>query len=220
MIKLKVRTFFVNFLLLILILNPVNGQFSGGDILNEAPLTPVPMEMTFEEYQDMNRRLTVGLALAAIPIPGMIHFYAGEKKTGLIILGTAAAGLGSILVGAASLDDGDFPESDFNLLILNPGDKEKERQYEKIPLKVTGMDTTYKLREIFKEQKGGSGALIILGAALILGDIAYDFIHGIRTIENKRDRVRYKYGQQLGFTYSPTIDLNNDTVGFRLSYNF
>ncbi|MBC8403432.1 MAG: hypothetical protein H8E14_18255 [Candidatus Marinimicrobia bacterium] len=27
----------------------------------------------------MNRRLTVGLVLAAILVPGMIHFYAGEK---------------------------------------------------------------------------------------------------------------------------------------------
>lgn len=217
--KLKVRTFIVNFLLMIFILNPVNGQFSGGDLLNEAPLVPIPVDMTFEEYQDMNRRLTVGLALAAIPIPGMIHFYAGEKKTGLIILGTAAAGLGSILIGAASLDEGDFPESDFNLLILNPN-QDSERRYEKIPDEVTGMDTTFSLKEIFREEKGGSGALILLGAALILGDIVYDFVHGIKTIENKRDRVRYKYGQQLGFTFSPDINLNRDTVGFRLSYYF
>ena len=44
-----------------------------GDILNETPLYPVPAEMTFEEYQDMNRRLTIGLALTSIPIPGIVQ---------------------------------------------------------------------------------------------------------------------------------------------------
>jgi len=59
----------------------LNGQgLSGGDLLNETPLYPVPAEMTFEEYQDMNRRLTIGLALTSIPIPGIVHSYAGEKK--------------------------------------------------------------------------------------------------------------------------------------------
>lgn len=216
----KIRTIFVSFLLLIFSLFPINAQIQGGDLLNEAPLVPIPKDMTFEEYQDMNRRLTVGLVLAAIPIPGTIHFYAGEKKTGMIILGTAALGLGSIFLGAVSLEEGDFPDTDFNLLILNPGDKDRERRYEKIPVEVTGMDTTYTLKEIFREKKGGGGALILLGAALIIGDIAYDFIHGIKTIEKKRDRVRYKYGQQLGFNISPDIDLNSNTVGLRFSYNF
>ena len=50
------------------------------DILSENPINPIPKEMTFEEYQDMNKRLNVGLLLAAIPIPGTIHHYAGEQK--------------------------------------------------------------------------------------------------------------------------------------------
>ncbi len=40
---------------------PLAAQTGGGDILNEAPLIPIPEEMTFEEYRDMNRRLTLGL---------------------------------------------------------------------------------------------------------------------------------------------------------------
>ena len=54
---------------------------SANDILGENPIYPIPSEMTFEEYQDMNRRLGVGLLLAAIPIPGTIHSYAGDVKT-------------------------------------------------------------------------------------------------------------------------------------------
>ena len=51
------------------------------EILSETPLHPVPEEMTFEEYQDMNRRMSIGVGLAFIPIPGMIHRYAGERAS-------------------------------------------------------------------------------------------------------------------------------------------
>ncbi len=93
----------------------------------------------------MNRRLTVGLVLQAIPIPGMIHFYAGEKKTGLKILRNAAIGIGAIIVGGAMMEEGDFPKTEFDHLILNPGDAEFERQYMKVPIQITGADTTYNL---------------------------------------------------------------------------
>ena len=60
------------------IISSLNSQsVPGGDMLTETPLYPVPAEMTFEEYQDMNRRLTIGLALTSIPIPGIVHRYAG-----------------------------------------------------------------------------------------------------------------------------------------------
>ncbi len=198
---------------------PVSAQVQGGDLLNEAPLTKIPVEMTFEEYRDMNRRLTVGLALAAIPVPGMIHFYAGEKKTGWRILTTAAVGLGSILVGAAIADEGDFPESDFDLLILNDGDKDKERQFEKIPIQITDTETTYQLHEIQREVSGAGIALVALGAAILIGDIAYDLIHGIKIIEEKRDRVRFKYGKLLSISIEPDIDLGMNSAGFQLSFN-
>ncbi len=198
---------------------PVSAQVQGGDLLNEAPLTKIPAEMTFEEYRDMNRRLTVGLALAAIPIPGMIHFYADEKKTGWLVLGTAAVGLGSILVGAAIAVEGNFPDSDFDVLKLNPGVKDKERWFEKIPIQVTGTDTTYQLQEIFRERSGAGIALAALGAAVLIGDIAYDLLHGIKIIEEKRDRVRFKYGKLLSISIEPDIDLGMNSAGFKLSFN-
>ena len=129
---------------------PVSGQAPGGDLLNEAPLTPIPEEMAFEEYQDMNRRLTVGLALSSIPIPGMIHFYAGEKKTGWLVFGSAVAGATLAFTGALLAGEGDFPESDFDLLILN-SEQENERRFEKIPYQVAGADTTYRLSEIYRQ---------------------------------------------------------------------
>jgi len=200
--------------------NTVYGQMTGGDILNEAPLMPIPSTMTFQEYQDMNRCLTVGLVLSAIPIPGMIHFYAGEKKTGKRILGTAVLGAVSIFAGAATVKNGDFITSDFDVLILNRGDKERERRFEKIPITVTNTDTTYKLRELSRDPTSVGSALILLGAAVIVSDIIYDFVHGIRTIETKRDRVRFKYGKTLTFGLNSRFDSQGLSPSLELSYHW
>ena len=56
------------------------------DPLSETPLYPIPSEMSFEEYKDMNRRLSQALGWSAIPIPGITHYYAGEKKIAKRIL--------------------------------------------------------------------------------------------------------------------------------------
>ncbi|MFQ6606665.1 MAG: hypothetical protein ACE5DP_03300 [Fidelibacterota bacterium] len=198
----------------------IYGQLSGGDFLNEAPLLPIPSTMTFQEYQDMNRRLSVGLVLSAIPVPGMIHFYAGERKTGKRILGTAVLGAVSIVAGAATAKNGDFPTSDYDVLILNRGNKERERRFEKIPITVTNTDTTFKLRELSRDPTGVGSALILLGAAVIVSDIVYDFVHGIRTIETKRDRVRFKYGKSLTFGLNSRFDSQRLSPSFELSYSW
>lgn len=201
-------------------MNPLLAQTVGGDVLNETPLYAIPEGMTFEEYRDMNRRLTVGLALAAVPIPGMIHFYAGEKKTGWLILGSAALGVTSLISGIATIDQGDFPDTDFDVLILNPGDKDRERRFEQIPFEKENGVTTYRFRELHRQPSDGGIALIAAGVAILVIDIAFDFIHGIRKIEEKRDRVRYKYGRQLRFGFNPRIEPNRKSVGMQLAVRF
>ncbi len=219
--KSKTVSFSILTISLVLInLAPLNAQVAGGDILNEAPLMAVPEGMTFDEYRDMNRRLTVGLALAAIPIPGTIHFYADERKTGWLILGTAAGGLLSMAAGIGSMDEGDFPDTDYGLLYLNRN-ADNEKRYEKIPYEVIGTDTTFRLHEIRRNPEGAGGLLVVLGLAVIVCDIAYDFIHGIKIIEEKRDRVRYKYGQQLSsLGLEPSFQPQVGAVGLKLSYSF
>ncbi len=219
--KYNAKIFSILTILLVFIsLSQLDAQIVGGDILNEAPLMTVPEEMTFEDYRDMNRRLTIGLALAAIPIPGMVHFYANEPKTGWLILGTAAGGALGIAVGALSMDEGDFPDSDYELLVLNAG-KDNERCYEKIPYEVFGSDTTFRLQEIAREREGVGGLLVLLGVTVLVCDIAYDFIHGVKVIEEKRDRVRYKYGQQISsIGLEPSFEPELGAVGVKLSYAF
>ena len=192
-----------------------------GDVLNESPLAPIPQEMSYEEYRDMNRRLTLGLALKAIPVPGMLHFYAGESKTGKRLLTTSLLGVASIMAGAILVGEGDFPSTDFDVMVLNAGDKDEERRYEKIPVSLAGEVTHYRLREIERDgDLGIGGPLIGLGAAVILYDFIYDFVHGVRVIEEKRDRVRFKYGQQLKLQMSMHNDRGGARPGLALNYTF
>ena len=74
-------------------------------MLNEVPIWPVPAEMTLEEYTDANRRLSVGLALMSVPLPGALHFYAGEKREGWMHVGAAVLGGASMVLGAAMVDE-------------------------------------------------------------------------------------------------------------------
>ena len=188
------------------IISSLNSQsVSGGDMLTETPLYPVPAEMTFEEYQDMNRRLTIGLALTSIPIPGIVHRYAGEKKKARRLFIIGAGGLGLMIAGASMMGEEKWPKSDYEIFPLNDG-KDNEIRYEKIPIKQIGDDIEYKLVPMNKQRDGSGGGLIILGALVLVGDIFYDWLHGWKMIINKRDAVRYKYGQQLQFSVQPHVN--------------
>ena len=161
----------------------------------------------------MNRRLSVGLALSAIPVPGMMHFYAGEPRTGKRLLATSLLGAASIVAGAALLGDGDFPESDFEVLVLNPGDEDRERRYEKIPVEIDGTTTQYRLRGQEREPGLLPGALILVGGLTLAVDYLYDFIHGIQVMEEKRDRVRFKYGKTLHLPIGRSEGVRNRRTG-------
>ncbi len=202
------------------IISSLNSQsVSGGDMLTETPLYPVPAEMTFEEFQDMNRRLTIGLALTSIPIPGIIHRYAGEKKKARRLFMIGAGGLGLMIAGASMMGEEKWPESDYNTITLNSGE-DNEIRYEKIPISQVGDDIEYKLIPMNKQRDGPGSGLIILGALVLVGDIFYDWLHGWKMIINKRDAVRYKYGQQIQVSVKPGVNLNTQYAGinFRLFF--
>ena len=188
------------------------------DILSENPINPIPKEMTFEEYQDMNKRLNVGLLLAAIPIPGMIHHYAGEQKIAKKIRWVAAGSILAIIGGAMSMKEDGWRESPHLISIVNEGN-DNEIRYEMIPISQTETEIKYKLVELEKKYSGAS-FLIPLGICVLIGDYLYDYIHGIRTIESKRDKVRFKYGKKLDFSFTPTYDVKNKTAGISFTYNF
>ena len=174
-----------------------------GEVLNEMPLTAVPGQMTFEEYEDMHRGLFQGFLYSGIP--GGWHFYAGEEKTGWILAGTVVAGIGMIIAGASLHEETDeWSDSDYETIDV------AGQRYEQIPKssRLVGDDltTNFELRALEKKyEDNGGGLLIGLGAAAIVGSYLYDFLGGVSVIESKRRRVRYKYGKDMnaGVTFDP-----------------
>ena len=197
---------------------------SGGDMLNEVPIWPVPAEMTLEEYRDANRRLSVGMALMSVPLPGALHFYADEPRAGWKHVGAAVLGGVSIVLGAALVDekDNEWKKTDLEIVDVTGANGTVER-YEKIPIEEEAGVFTYRLKKLDRKTEGGGGvAFIILGAGLIVGQVLHDWIAGTKTIERKRDAVRYKYGQSSGYklSMSPSMDLERRSLGAQLALRF
>ena len=194
------------------------------DPLSETPLYPIPKEMSFEEYQDMNRRMSQALLWSSIPIPGITHYYAGDIKKAKKLFYIGLGGFVCITVGALSLENAEWPENKDNYFIQNMG-QENERWFEKIPTSVhiseSGEELIhYNLKEIQKESTGRGGFLMLTGIAIILGDLVYDRIVGLRLIEQKRDKVRFKYGQNLNLSFHPRISPIRSGIGLSLKFNF
>ena len=194
------------------------------DPLTETPLYPIPKEMSFEEYQDMNRRMSQALLWSSIPIPGITHYYAGDIKKAKKLFYIGLGGFVCITVGALSLENAEWPENKDNYFIQNMG-QENERWFEKIPTSVhiseSGEELIhYNLKEIQKESAGRGGFLMLTGIAIILGDLVYDRIVGLRLIEQKRDKVRFKYGQNLNLSLHPSISPIKNGIGLSLKFNF
>lgn len=196
-------------------------QNNGGDRLNETPFYVVPADMTFEEYEDANRRLNVGLLLMSVPFPGSLHFYANEKTEAWWHVGIAAAGLASIAAGIGASEEKDtWPDTEFQTIDIT-GQDGTVRRYEKIPLEEEFGTVNYELRLLRHDREGGT-FLIILGAGLFVGQLIHDWYDGIRTIERKRNSVRFKYGKSsdFGLNLLPQIDPNNRYLGAKLSLKF
>jgi len=193
------------------------------EILSETPLYPIPEGMTFEEYQDMNRRMSIGVGLAFIPIPGIVHRYAGEKELSKKLSYVSIGGLIS-LIGSMSGNEKkeEWSDSDYEILIMNQG-LESETRFEKIPIEIIGGDSIrYRLNQVYEKvtYSGGSPALAAIGFIAIFGSYYYDVFHGLKVLHDKREAVRYKYGKQLKFSFRPSYDVYASKAKLNLDINF
>tara|TARA_A100001011_G_C14316437_1_gene848204 strand:+ start:175 stop:831 length:657 start_codon:yes stop_codon:yes gene_type:complete len=208
----------------LVVIGLLNGQSSNSvtnvDPLSETPLFPIPSEMTFDEYQDMNRRLSQAFLWSSIPIPGITHHYAGEKKMAKRLFYIGMGGVACVIGGSLSMDETTWPEYNENIHIIHNQGTDDERRYERIPVTMEGDIIHYQLKEIHKQGSKGGG-LIALGIAIIVGDFIYDRLKGFQLIEEKRNKVRYKYGQQIKFTYKPNFYYSDgqDEIGMKLNFN-
>ena len=202
----------------------MNGQSSNSvtnvDPLSETPLFPIPSEMTLDEYQDMNRRLSQAFLWSSIPIPGITHHYAGEKKMAKRLFYIGMGGVACVIGGSLSMDEPTWPEYNENIHIIHNQGTDDERRYERIPVTMEGDIIHYQLKEIHKQGSRGGG-LIALGIAIIVGDFIYDRLKGFQLIEEKCNKVRYKYGQQIKFTYKPNFyySYGQSELGMKLNFD-
>ncbi len=196
---------------------------NSNEILSETELHAIPSNMTFEEYKDMNRRISLGLMLSAIPIPGAIHQYAGEPKIARRLRAFGAVGFG-LLIAGASMEGDDLNDKDFNNYhMLTDGGVD----YYKIPIYsvsttvdgVTSTELKYKLKKV-EEKETGNKLIQFLGVGILIANFAYDYYFGIKIIEDKRDRVRYKYGKSVDFGLIPQFNIKDETFSARLYLNF
>tara|TARA_B100001029_G_scaffold146277_1_gene126806 strand:- start:111 stop:767 length:657 start_codon:yes stop_codon:yes gene_type:complete len=207
----------------LVVIGLLNGQSSNSvtnvDPLSETPLFPIPSEMTFDEYQDMNRRLSQAFLWSSIPIPGITHHYAGEKKMAKRLFYIGMGGVACVIGGSLSMDEPTWPEYNENIHIIHNQGTDDERRYERIPVTMEGDIIHYQLKEIHKQGSRGGG-LIALGIAIIVGDFIYDRLKGFQLIEEKRNKVRYKYGQQIKFTYKPNFYYSDGRSELGMKLNF
>ena len=210
-------------LVVLFIANLFSQSNQRGEILSETPLYPLPNNMTFEEYQDMNRRMSIGVGLAFIPIPGIVHRYAGEKELAKRLSYVSIGGFIS-LIGSLSGNEEkeEWGDSDYEILIINQG-LENETRFEKIPIEIIGDDSIkYKLNQVYKKVThfGGSPVLGAIGIMAIIGSYYYDVFNGLKLIHDKREEVRFKYGKQLKFSLRPSYDYyaNEAKINFDLSF--
>lgn len=189
--------------------------------LSETPLYPVPSEMTFEEYQDMNRRISQAFLWSSIPLPGTTHYYAGERKKAKQLFYIGLGGLACIISGVVNMEEGNWPKYNTDTHVIFNEGQDNEKRYEKIPKGMEGDIIRYELRQIRREQDGSGGGLIALGVLIIAGDIIYDRLVGLKKIEEKRDRVRFKYGKEMKLSFNPILDMHYRDVGlgFNMSFN-
>jgi len=199
----------------------IGNRLMSNNFLGENPIYPIPQEMTFEEYVDMNRRLSVGLLLAAVPFPGTIHNYAGEVESAKKIRWIAVGSTLSIFAGIISINEGEnWQESSYPIHIINQGEDD-EKRFEMIPISISGSEVDYKLKEIHKESEWTASSMLLpLGVSMLIGSYLYDYINGIKIIENKRDKVRFKYGKKLDFSFQPVYDYKANYTGLTFSYKF
>ena len=200
--------------------NVVYAQGSG-DVLGETAIAPVPEGMSWQEYRDANRRLLPAIFTSTMfPLPGMMHFQAGEPGMGWKLAGGVALGGAAILTAAALSGDEVYKDTDYGTVDIDG------IRYERIPVRVeedgTTSTTVYQLRKLNKdpEIEGAGTLLLVSGVAVIAASYLYDWIHGIHLIQEKRDRVRYKYGQQLQYGLAPMVDPESGTVGVGFAIAF
>ena len=136
----------------------------------------VPTEITFNEFQLLERHLTMKEMLYSMVVPGYTHFYTHENKLGYTCLGIRAVGY-----------------SGYAYILATSNVK-----LEGFRIKINDSDLT----DAELEQKRKTDQTIFnISTALVFGSYFYDWIHGQYILYKKQEEIRYKYRITAGLDY-------------------
>ena len=131
-------------------------------------------QMSFDEFQLLNRTLRMQDMLYAMIVPGYIHFKAKDPAMGWGVLSARMAGFGG-LTYVYLKNDFTFKE------LLNTSGKNLPNYNE------------------FKTQQ----KIVEYSFGLIIATYLFDWIHGKHRLNKKQEMIRYKYGLKLNIEMGP-----------------
>jgi hypothetical protein len=149
-------------------------------------------QISFEEFQLLNRTLRLqDMAYAAI-VPGYVHFKVKDPLMGWSMVAYRAVGYAGltyvILDGSYSITD---------LLNGTPSSTSNVSDYN------SQQDITY------------------ISIAIVLSSYMFDYIHGRHRLEKKQEMIRYKYGLKFNMSFAePPIKEGNFIPTFGMRYSF
>lgn len=184
------------FVVFILIITNTPAQVSVSsekyNALNE--IKPIPLGMTFEEFQKIQRNIDWKKITVAAILPGYIHFYSDKTEIGWIIFATRLTG--GLMMGFALYDQYKITNAlDFAIDLNSKEDRSRTRT---------------------------NAIVFSTGLVLNMLGFAFDWAHGDWIIELERNQVYFKYGideekrKLLGISYNSELKTPEISFSIRL----
>jgi|AVFP01.1.fsa_nt_gi hypothetical protein len=154
------------------------------------PLPTLPEQMSYEEFQKLNREINWSRLMAAAVVPGYLHFYADAPDWGWSIAGARIIGTG--LMTWAMYDQYDRFGGLTNFSDSVDGEKSKATR---------------------------NLTLFLAGLGLNMIGFGLDWAHADLLISEERMRIQYKYRKQYKLEIRPqTMGQNGAGIGLNLTF--
>ncbi len=138
-------------------------------------VTPIPHTTTIYEYRTLSRNIRMLDAFYAILVPGYIHYYIGDKKTGNRLLAWRIIGYTGLT--AVYISNKARGESFININPFHTSSDENEY------MNIVG---NWKLKK--------EDVVTTISLGIIITTYLYDWIKGKVSLQKQQETIRYKFG--------------------------
>ncbi len=152
-------------------------------------------KMSFNEYSLLTRDLRLKEMAYATMVPGYVHFWEKDNRTGYVLVGIRAFAYGELA---------------YFLYDLN---KNSQNQTWRDVIKKEGLIGSVSYD---KDKRTQNSVLVYSALALIVGEYLFDWIHGQYRLQKKQEMIRYKYNLKMNLTSMPGLGKQSYNPGFGL----